>query len=132
MELTWLPADLNVVELPRSGPEFAGLVEGSYLRLSLWLAEHLPQVGTLIAGTAFSLYGRYITEILRRIAHRWPFPLRAGLYIGVVGIGFGAIIATVSPVITAGLRLVGTYYLVPATLSAFILIGILAERSGRI
>lgn len=127
-----MPADLNVVDLPRSGPEFAGLVEGNYLRLSHWLAAHLPRVGTVIAAAASSLYGRHLTETLRRIAHGWPFILRAALFISVVGLGFGAIIATVSPLITAGLRVVGTVYLVPATLFAFILIGILAERSGRI
>ena len=69
---------------------------------------------------------------LRRVAYTWPFPLRAGLFISVVGLGFAAVIAACAPLVTAGLRSIGTPYLVPAILSAFILLGILAERSGRI
>lgn len=125
-------ADLHLFAFPGSLPEAATLVEGSYLRVSRWLADHLPRVGTLIAATSLSLYGRYITDSVRRFAHRWPFPVRAGVWITLVGFGFGLIIATVSPLVTAGLRAVGTPYLVPAILCAFILVGILAERSGRI
>ena len=56
----------------------------------------------------------------------------AAVFITVVGLGFGLVIATLAPLVTTGLRAVGTYHLVPATLCAFITIGILAERNGRI
>ena len=125
-------ADLHVVPLPRSGPEFAGLVEGGYLRLCAWIADHLPRVGTLVAATTLSLYGRYLTDALRRIARNWPFPVRTAVFIVAVGFGMGGIIATVGPLVAAGLGVVATPYLVPATLSLFIVIGILAERNGRI
>jgi len=132
-DLHLLPSDLHlVIDLPGSVPEAARLVEASYLGLAGWIERHLPRVATVLAGVSLSLYGRHVTEALRRIAWSWPFPLRAGLFIAVVGLGFGAIIAAVAPLIAAGLRQVGTPYLVPATLSAFILLGILAERSGRI
>lgn len=131
-DLNLLSGDPHLVDLPRTGPEAARLIETSYLRLSAWTANHLPRIGTLIVGVSLSLYGRYVTEGLRRVAYTWPFPLRAGLFISVVGLGFAAVIAACAPLVTAGLRSIGTPYLVPAILSAFILLGILAERSGRI
>jgi hypothetical protein len=120
------------LQMPRSLPEAARLIEGSYLALCHWIEAHLPQAGTLIAGASLSLYGRYITDGLRRTMVNWPFIVRAGIYIALVGLGFGAIIGTVAPLVTSGLRLISTPYLVPAFLCALILVGILAERSGRI
>ncbi|WP_373048558.1 DUF3392 family protein [Vulgatibacter sp.] len=127
-----LLADLQLNDLPGTAPEAARLVEGSYLRLAGWLEGHLPRIGTLIAATSISLYGRYLTDTVRKTARDWPFLLRVGLFVVVVGFAVGAIIAAVAPLITAGLRSVGTLYLLPAILCAFIVIGILAERSGRI
>jgi len=125
-------AKLQQVDPPRTGPEAARLIEDSYLRLSGWIEAHLPEVGMLIAATLLSLYGRRISDLLRRITKRWPFPLRVALFIAVPGLGFAALIASVSPFITTAFKAVGTPFLVPAILSAFIFIGILAERSGRI
>lgn len=124
--------DLQLAPVPRSVPEFARLVEGNYLRLCAFLAEHLPRVGTLVAATTLSLYGRYLTESLRRFSKDWPFVLRTCLFVVAVGFGMGTIIATVGPLVAAGLRWVAVPYLVPATLSLFLVIGILAERQGRI
>lgn len=124
--------DPYLANLQSSLPEAATLVEASYLRLSVWLEAHLPQTGTLIAGTTFSLYGRILADRVRRVAHEWPFILRVALFVGMVGFGFGLIIATISPLVTAGLRWVGLPFLVPTILAAFLVIGILGERSGRI
>ncbi|AKU91986.1 DUF3392 family protein [Vulgatibacter incomptus] len=124
--------DPHLANLPSSLPEAASSIEALYLRLSGWLEAHLAQAGTLIAGTTFSLYARNLGETVRRFAKSWPFILRVGLFVGLVGFGFGLIIATIAPVVTAGLRWVGTPFLVPAILAAFIVIGILAERNGRI
>lgn len=125
-------AYLQLVDLPRSVPEAARLIEGLYLGASAWLEAHLARVGTVLAGLSVSLSARHVTEPLRRFAASWPFPLRLALFVGVVGLGFGLLIGALSPFVTAGLRAVGTHYLVPAILCAFITIGILAERSGRI
>jgi len=130
--MTLDPESLAYLQLPASLPEAAGLVEGSYLKLSAWLAGRLPQIGTLLVAVTYSLYGRILSEALRRTASRWPFPLRLSVFVAVVGFGAGLIIASVAPLVTDGLRAVGTSYLVPAILCAFIVIGILAERSGRI
>jgi hypothetical protein len=118
--------------IPSSLPEAARSIEGLYLRCSGWLAQHLPRIGTLIVAALLSLYARRINDTVRRVAAGWPFPLRVAAFIAVVGFGFGLIIAAASPLVAAGLRSVGTYYLLPATLCAFIVVGILAERSGRI
>lgn len=124
--------DVNLAEIPASLPEAALSLEALYLRGSSWLAAHLPQTGTVIAGTTFSLYGRHIADAARRAAQHWPFILRVGLFVGLVGFGFGMIVGTIAPLVTEGLRWVGTPYLVPTIFAAFIVIGILAERSGRI
>lgn len=124
--------DPPLADLSSSLPDAARWIEARYLGASTWLESRLPQAGTLIAGTTFSIYGRYIADMVRRIAQEWPFLLRVGLFVALVGFGFGLIIGTVAPLITAGLRWVETPFLVPAILSAFIVIGILAERSGRI
>lgn len=124
--------DPFLAQIPSSVPEAARMIEGSYLRCSSWLAQHLPRVGTLISAALLSLYARHVNDTVRRVAAGWPFPLRVAAFVAVVGFGFGLIIAFASPLIAAGLRAVGTYYLLPATLCAFIVVGILAERSGRI
>jgi hypothetical protein len=124
--------DLHLAELPNSLPEAARSLEGQYLRLSGWLEANLPQIGTLIAASTFYVYGRVLTEKLRHFTTEWPFIVRLGLFVGMVGFGFGLIIATASPVVTAGLRWAGTPFLAPMILAAFLVIGILAERSGRI
>lgn len=124
--------DPHLADLPSSLPEAARAIEGLYLRLSSWLEANLEQVGTLIAASTFYVYGRLLTEKLRQLTLEWPFIVRLGLFVGMVGFGFGLIIATAAPVVTAGLRWAGTPFLVPTILAAFLVVGILAERSGRI
>lgn len=113
-------------------PVVARSIETGYLLLASWLEGHLPRIGTLIAATTLSLYGRAIADRTRRLAEDWPFILRLSLFVSVVGFGFSLIIATTAPLIAAGLRLAGTPYVVPAIFGSFLVIGILAERSGRI
>ncbi len=113
-------------------PGIAQSIESHYLQLSSWLESHLPRIGSLLACTTLSLYGRLLADRARQLAIEWPFILRVGLFVAVVGFGFSLIIATVAPLITAGLAMAGTPYLVPATFACFLIVGILAERSGRI
>lgn len=124
--------NIYLADLPASIPEAAQSLEALYLRGSSWLAARLPQAGAVIAVTTFSLYARHIADTARRVAQNWPFILRLVLFVGLVGFGFGMIVGTIAPLVTEGLRWVGTPYLVPTILAAFIVIGILAERSGRI
>jgi|GEM_PF-2141252 len=112
-------------------PEVARSIETGYLGLSHWLEAHLPRISTLIAATTLSLYGRIITDRTRQLAQDWPFILRLALFVS-VALGFSLLIASVAPLIAAGLKLAGTPYLVPAVFGAFLVIGILAERNGRI
>lgn len=124
--------ELSLEKLSSHLPGFARSIEAHYLLLSSWLESHLPRIGTLIACTTLSLYARHVTDRARQLAMEWPFLLRVGLFIGVVGFGFSLAIATASPLITAGLELAGRAHLVPTILVCFLIVGILAERSGRI
>ena len=99
---------------------------------SAWAEAYLPQLGLIIAATLLSLYGVRITNLVRLRTQRWPFAVRTALFIVIAGLGFGAMIAALAPLITSGLRLVGQPFVIPTSLAAFIAIGILAERSGRI
>lgn len=124
--------DLHLDDLSSQLPGIAQSIETHYLQLSGWLASHLPRIGTLLACITLSLYGRAIADRARRLALEWPFILRVGLFVAVVGFGFSLIIASVAPLVTAGLSRVETPYLVPAVFACFLVVGILAERSGRI
>jgi len=112
-------------------PKVARSIESGYLELSSWLEAHLPRISTLITATILSFYGRVVTDRTRQLAQDWPFILRLALFVS-VGLGFSLLIASASPLIAAGLKLAGTPYLVPAVFGAFLVIGILAERNGRI
>lgn len=127
-----LLAQLQQVDVETVAVTTAQLVERTYVEASEYAEQHVPRIGLLITTSLMALYGGRITQAVRSVTLNWPFPLRAGLFIVVVGMGFAALLATVAPVLTALLEKVPRYHVIPATLVAFTLVGILAERNERI
>lgn len=128
LQLDTLLAQLQQVDVET----VARAVEGTYIEASAFAHQHVSRIGLLITTSLMSLYGGRITHAVRQITVKWPFPLRAGLFIVVVGMGFAAILGTVAPLVVSALELVPRYYVIPATLFAFTLVGILAEHNERI
>lgn len=116
----------------RLGAAVARAVEGTYGEASTWTETHLAQLGLVISGIALSLYSGRFALAIRRATHTWPFPLRLAVFVLLVGVGTGAVASALAPLVTAGLALVGTPYVIPTVLGAFMVVGILAERQDRI
>src|SRR5690606_18248277 len=114
-----LLAQLQQVDAEVLATTTARVVESTYVEASEFAEAHVKRIGLLITTSLMSLYGGRITQAVRSVTLKWPFPLRAGLFIVVVGMGFAALLATVAPVVTSALELVPRYYVIPATLCAF-------------
>ncbi len=122
-------ADKSVEQI---GQQASNGLRSNYLEFAQWTTGHLGILGTMIVASLLALYGAATTRFVARRIRNWPFPLRTAVFVLLAGFGFGIMIATGSVWVAKLLALAGTTYLPPVVLAVFMVIGILAERSGRI
>ena len=103
-----------------------------YHQLTTLSLKHLSLVAVAFAATLLTLYGPDLTKLLKRRTRKWPLLARAALFIGVVGVGFGALVLALTPLLRRYLLLLGPKGVIPMILVTIVALGILAERRKQI
>lgn len=100
--------------------------------LSGQLRPHLVGVGTIIVSTLLVVYGNDINRAVKRLVSRQHLLLRYLTFILLCSVGYGLILLLCAPFITQQLQQLNSLWLAPIILSAFIFLGILAERKNHL
>jgi len=107
--------------------------------LQRWFAElnalvllHLPKIAAAFAATLLALYGAQVTQLFKRRIRRYAFLTRAGLFILLVGVAFGAAALLLTSAISRALLLLGRSGALPLVLAMVVGLGLLAEGRRQI
>ncbi len=99
-----------------------------YAQITAYTLAHLPLISVALAATLLTIYTPDLTRVLKRRVRKWPLLARSALFIGVMGVGFGAAVLALRPLVGRLLLALGRPWLLPLIFGAVITLGLLAER----
>lgn len=102
------------------------------LTFGQWLKPYLYNIALLLVVCIVSLYANEIIKTTKRFVARRHFIIRVCAFVLVTGFGFGLLVVFVTPLISQLLMFFGTRWLAVMVVSAFILLGILADRKNQL
>lgn len=96
------------------------------------MRPYLPQVALAITSTVLAIYGGDINKAVKDAVKSYPFIARLAVFVMLVAFGYGAINLLVSHWLAQLMGLFGNFWLMPITVTVFLLLGLLAEEKNQI
>ncbi|WP_404340500.1 DUF3392 family protein [Pseudoalteromonas mariniglutinosa] len=111
---------------------FIDLLERLAVTVGQWLHPYLYDIALLLVVCLVSLYADEVLKMTKRLVSQNHFIVRVSCFVLVTGFGFGLMIVFVTPFVSKLLLILGLKWLPVLVLSAFMLLGILADRKKQL
>ncbi len=103
---------------------------------AVWTSSHirpwLLQIAVAMLATLLVIYGQSINRMVKRHISSWHFVLRVLVFMLLCAFGYGALLVFCAPWLARAFASLGSVWLSPVVLLAFVVIGLLAERRNQI
>ncbi|MFL0797059.1 MAG: DUF3392 domain-containing protein [Cellvibrionaceae bacterium] len=100
--------------------------------LSSHIRPHLLEISLAMIATLLVIYGNDINKLLKIAVRRWHFAFRTLAFIALCTFGYGLLTIYTAPHLAKQLSGVSSAYLPLVILTAFIALGVLAERKNHL
>jgi len=100
--------------------------------LGQWLAPYLYNISLLLVVCLISLYANDIIKITKRFVARRHFIIRIACFVLITGFGFGLMVVFVTPLLSQLLMMLGIKWLALSVLTAFIVLGVIADKKNQL
>ncbi len=103
--------------------------------LIVWLSAHMrpwvAQIAVAILATLLVLYGPVINRKVRALLGGAHFVIRLLVFVLLCTFGYGLLLVWSAPLLARAIAGMGSLYLAPVVILAFVLLGYLAERKNQ-
>lgn len=93
-----------------------------------WVGTHLSAISAAITTTLLVIFGDDINRFVKNRIRSYNFIVRTAAFVALCAFGYGLLSVLIAPSVSALLRHLGARYLAVATIGAFVVMGVLAER----
>lgn len=100
--------------------------------LADWIRPHSDNIALALIATLLVVYGDDINQMVKKQLRPYPYLIRLVGFVILCAFGYGALTVYATPVIESLISRIPALYLAPATVSLFLLVGLLAERRRQI
>ncbi len=101
-------------------------------QLASLMAPHLYHISLTIIVCVIALYANNVNKLIKRFVGRQHFLVRTCVFVIVTAFGYAALTFFATPWLLKLLNMFGSVYLPWLVFSAFVILGILADRKNQI
>ena len=106
-----------------------------FTEILVWLSAHMrpwvPQIAIALLATLLVLYGPVINRKVRALLGNAHFLLRLLAFVLLCTFGYGLLLVWSAPLLARFMAGLGSLYLAPVVIIAFLLLGYAAERKNQ-